>query len=174
MVRIAVTLAVVCVVMAAAVAPAGAQLPLPVQLGLPAATQLLGGGLTPVVSYAWYQPARDEVESGKGLEVAAVFKFLGPIKTRLQYSWPQSGGYSNLGLAAVVNWGGSIYAGAGYERTSGRETSPVVRDIDETQPYAFVGLTQKSQLYSIIFEAERSFGSELNGTTLKAGMTMGW
>lgn len=169
MLRIAVAIAVGFAAVATAVAPAAAQLGIPSPVPLPGA-----GQVAPVVSYIWYEPQRSEVESGRGLEAAAVFRLLGPVKARLQYTWPQSGDYSNLGLAAVIGWGGPIYLGAGYERSSGRETSPIARDVSESQPYAFVGLTQKSTLYALIFEAERSFGDELQGTTLKAGLSISW
>jgi len=169
MLRVAVAVLAVLAAMVTAIAPAAAQLGIPSPVPLPGA-----GQVAPSVSYIWYEPRRAEVESGRGLEAAAVFRFLGPVRGRIQYAWPQSGNYSNLGLAAVIGWGGPIYLGAGYERSSGRETFPVARDLSESQPYAFVGLTQKSTLYALIFEAERSFGDELEGTTLKAGVSMSW
>jgi hypothetical protein len=168
MIKVAVALTAICLALVAAMAPAAAQ------IGLPMPTPGLGTQAAPVMSYVWYEPQRAEVESGRGIEVAALFSLAGPIKGRLQYVWPQSGDYSNLGLAAVLNWGGRFYLGAGYERTSGHETSPVSRGIDENQPYAFVGMTSKGPLYSLILEAERGFGSELQGTTYKAGISMAW
>jgi len=153
-----------------AAAPAAAQIQIPAPLPLPGA----GTQATPVVSYIWYEPERAEVEAGQGVELSAVFGFFGPVKGRLQWSWPQSGDYSNMGIAGVVGWGGSMYFGAGYARSSGRETTPVPRDITEYQSYAFAGVMSSGPLYSLVLEAERSFGSELEGTTLKAGITMSW
>jgi hypothetical protein len=131
-----------------------------------------GGQASPSLSYIWYEPSRSEVDSGRGFEVAAVFNLLGPVKGRLQYAWPQSGDYSNIGLAAIAGWGGPIYIGAGYERSSGHETLPVSRDISEYQTYGFVGLASRTKFYSLLLEVERSFGSELDGTTLKAGVSV--
>jgi len=168
MFRFAVALTAVCAAMVVMMAPAAAQLPVP--MPVPG----LGAQTAPVLSYIWYEPARAEVEAGRGLEVATVFSLAGPIKGRLQYAWPQTGDYSNLGLAAVLNSGGKIYIGAGYERSKGRETLPVSRGISENQPYAFVGMISKGMVYSLALEAERSFGSELNGTTLKAGISLAW
>ena len=166
MLRIAVAVTALCAAVVFAMAPAAAQ------IGIPTPLPGLGGQSAPNVSYIWYEPARSEVESGRGIEIATLFPLAGPIKGRIQYIWPQTGGYSNLGLAGIISGGGGIYVGAGYERTGGHETSPVARDINETQPYAFVGMTSKGSLYSLILEAERSFGDELKGTTLKAGVSL--
>ncbi|UCH33303.1 MAG: hypothetical protein JSV65_12055 [Armatimonadota bacterium] len=170
MFRIGVAVAAVSVALVIAAAPAVAQITIPAPIPVPGA----GQQATPVVSYIWYEPSRDEVESGKGVELSAVFGFLGPVKGRIQWTWPQSGDYSNLGLAGIIGWGSPIYFGAGYGRTGGHETSPVSRDVSEYQSYAFAGLTSRSQLYSLLLEVERSFGDELKGTTLKAGITMSW
>jgi hypothetical protein len=160
-------------VLAAALTAVGAgvaQAAIPSPVPLPGTHSIV----SPMVSYAWYLPARGEVDSGHGMEIAATFPLGGPVKGRLQYLWPQGGDYSNLGLAAVLGWGGPIYLGAGFERTSGRETTPVPHGINETQTYALAGITQRSQFFSVMFEAERSFGSELRGTTLKAGISISW
>ena len=170
MFRIAVTVAAVLAAMVAAVAPAAAQLGLTAPVPLPAG----GGQAAPIVSYIWYEPQRSEVESGRGVELATVFHFFGPVKGRIQYIWPQSGDYSNIGLAGLVGWGGPIYFGAGYERSSGHENVPVARGISEYQPYAFAGVTSRGQLYSLLFEAERGFGDDLKGTTIKAGVSLSW
>ena len=166
MLRIAVVVTALCAAVVFAMAPATAQ------FGIPTPLPGLGSQSAPVVSYIWYEPARQEVESGRGIEVAATFPLAGPIKGRIQYIWPQTGDYSNLGLAGVISGGGGMYIGAGYERTSGHETSPVSRNINETQPYAFIGATSKGSLYSLMLEAERSFGDQLKGTTLKAGVSL--
>lgn len=168
--RIAVTVAAVFAAVATAVAPAAAQLALPSPVPLPGA----GQRPTPIVSYIWYEPERSEVDSGRGVEVAAVFNLAGPVKGRVQWAWPQSGDYANIGLAGLLGWNRPIYFGAGYERSSGHETAPVARDISEYQPYAFAGVTSRNQLYSLLLEVERSFGDELNGTTLKAGASVSW
>ncbi len=170
MFRFAVALTAVCAAVVMVMAPAAAQFPFPTPLPVPG----LGTQAAPVLSYIWYEPARAEVEAGRGLEVATVFNLAGPIKGRLQYAWPQTGDYSNLGLAAVLNWGGKIYVGAGYERSKGHETLPVSRGISENQPYAFAGMVSKGMVYSLVLEAERSFGDELKGTTLKAGISLSW
>ena len=166
--RVAAVVAAVCAATVLMIVSASAQLP------IPGASALPGGGAqaAPMVSYIWYEPARSEVDSGRGFEVATVFNLIGPVKARLQYAWPQSGDYSNIGLAGIAGWGGPIYFGAGYERSSGHETLPVSRGISEYQTYAFAGLVSRSRFYSVLFEVERSFGSELNGTTLKAGVSL--
>jgi len=170
MLRIAVLVAALLAAVLMAVGAGVAQAAIPSPVPLPGTHSIV----TPTVSYAWYIPARDEVDSGRGVEVSALFPLAGPVKGRLQYLWPQTGGYSNVGLAAVLGSGGPIYFGAGFERTGGRETAPVSHGISETQTYAFAGITQRSTLYSIVFEGERSFGDELRGTTLKAGVSISW
>jgi hypothetical protein len=169
MFRVAVTITAVFAIAVIAIAPAAAQLG---ASALPVPSPVRA--VTPMVSYVWYEPARDEVESGRGIEAAVLFNFAGPIKGRLQYIWPQTGDYSNIALSGVLGWGGPIYLGAGIERSSARENFPVPRDIDETQTYAFVGLASRNPLYSLLFEVERSFGSDLEGTTFKAGATVSW
>jgi hypothetical protein len=170
MARVAVVVAALVAAVVVMIPPAAAQLPVPGASALPGRA----AQATPMVTYAWYEPQRSEVDSGRGFEAAAVFNFAGPVKGRIQYLWPQSGDYSNIGIAALLGWGGPIYLGAGYERSSGHESLPVPRDISDYQTYAFAGLASRSQFYSLLFEVERSFGSELKGTTFKAGLTLSW
>lgn len=167
--RLAVTIAAVVTIVVIGIAPAAAQLGVP---ALPVPNPVRA--ITPMVSYVWYEPDRDEIESGRGVEAAVLFNFAGPIKGRLQYIWPQSGDYSNIALSGVLGFGGPIYLGAGIERSSARQNFPIAQDIDETQTYAFVGLASRNPLYSLLFEVERSFGDDLKGTTFKAGATVSW
>lgn len=148
--------------------------PAQAQLFSPLAVAGLATGSTPTVAYCWYQPASDDIDSGRGFEGSVTFSLSGPIKGRLQYMWPQTGDYSNLGLAAMMSLGDKLYAGAGYERTRGQRTTPVEEGVKETQPYAFIGLISKGTAFAMTFEAERSFGDELNGTTYKVGFTTAW